>query len=341
MYALESNTDSTEHARRNVAHNKLETFVTVMQQPSESVIFEGLCALDSFKTADFCMCNPPFFNSQDQLVTTSRKNRTGRRPEPKNNFTGASDELMATGGECQFVQQIIDESCQLRERIRVYTTMLGHKSSVQRILHMLSAAGITNNATTEFCQGQTTRWGVAWSFLPSILLKTVPTYCTRIPKQKSFVFNVPATTDGTVDGVFDVQTKLDRLFANIGLKLESIIHSGGVVRGRVSAMSNTWSKQRRKRREIERLAVPQFENRINEEFESLYKSDDEKGPSSKLRRVDMTSTESLPALPVLVIDINICKHPTKGVAVNLEYLHGSANHDGVYQVLQYIRNHWK
>lgn len=340
MYALESNTDSAEHARRNVAHNKLDTFVTVMHQPNESVIFEGLCALNSFITADFCMCNPPFFDSQDEICATSRINRTGHRPQPKNSITGASDELMATGGECQFVQQIIRESCRLRERIRVYTTMLGHKSSVQRILHMLSTADITNIATSEFCQGQTTRWGVSWSFLPSILLKTVPTFSTRLPKKKSFIFNVPAATDGIVD-VFDVQTKLERLFANIGLKMEIISHSSSVVKGRVSAMSNTWTKQRRKRRENERLAVPQFENRINEEFESLYKSDGENGPSAKLRRIDITSTDSMPAIPVLVIDITICKHLTKGVAINLEYLNGPANHDGVYQVLQFIQNHWK
>lgn len=340
MYALETNTDSTEHARRNVAHNKLDDFVTVFQQPKESVTFEGLCSLDSFKSVDFCMCNPPFFNSQDQLATSPRKNRTGRRPQPKSTETGASDELIATGGECQFVQQIIEESCRLRERIRVYTTMLGHKSSVQRILHRLSAAGITNTATTEFYQGQTTRWGVCWSFIPSILLRTVPTFGTQLPKKKPCIFNVPATPDGTVAGVIDVQTKLGQLLANIGLKLEQKIHSSGVVTGRVSAMSNTWSKQRRKRREIERLAIPQFENHINEDFDSLYKSDDDKGPSSKLRRVDMTSSV-FPSTPVLVMDINIYKHPTKGVAIKLEYLNGSANHDGVYQVLQFIRNHWK
>lgn len=340
MYALESNIVSTEYARQNVAQNKLDDFITVIQQPTESVIFDELCALDSFISADFCMCNPPFFNSEEQLANTSQSNRTGRRPQPKNNFTGASDELTATGGECQFVQQIIDESCRLRQRIRVYTTMLGHKSSVQRILNMLSTANITNIATTEFCQGQTTRWGVAWSFLPTIPLRTVPTFSIKVPKKKLCVFNVPAAPDGTVDGVLDVQTKLERLFANIGLKLQNISHSSGFVKGRVLAMCNTWSKQRRKRREIERLAVPQFENRLNEEIESLYKSDDEKGPPLKLRRVD-TSTDSLPTMPVLVMDINICKHPTKGVAINLEYLSGSANLDGVYQVLQFIRNHWK
>lgn len=121
MYGLESNTDSAEHACRNVANNNLDTFVTVLQQPKESVIFEGLCSLGSFTSADFCMCNPPFFNSQDQQVITSQNNRTGHRPQPKNHFTGASDELMAPGGECQFVQHIINESCGLRQRIRVYT----------------------------------------------------------------------------------------------------------------------------------------------------------------------------------------------------------------------------
>ena len=49
--------------------------------------------------------------------------------------------------------------------------MLGLKSSLNQILNILRAKDIVNVCTTEFHQGNTTRWGVAWSFFNEIDLK--------------------------------------------------------------------------------------------------------------------------------------------------------------------------
>lgn len=42
--------------------------------------------------------------------------------------------------------------------------MLGVKANVPRILEYLKEKGLKNVSTTEFLQGHTTRWAVAWSF---------------------------------------------------------------------------------------------------------------------------------------------------------------------------------
>lgn len=44
--------------------------------------------------------------------------------------------------------------------------MIGKKSNLKILVSKLWDAGVTIVKTTEFVQGQTCRWGVAWSFVP-------------------------------------------------------------------------------------------------------------------------------------------------------------------------------
>lgn len=44
--------------------------------------------------------------------------------------------------------------------------MVGRKSNLKFLMSKLREVGATIVKTTEFVQGQTCRWGLAWSFLP-------------------------------------------------------------------------------------------------------------------------------------------------------------------------------
>lgn len=46
--------------------------------------------------------------------------------------------------------------------------MIGRKSSLKNLISKLWEVGVTVVKTTEFVQGRTTRWGLAWSFLPPV-----------------------------------------------------------------------------------------------------------------------------------------------------------------------------
>lgn len=69
----------------------------------------------------FTMCNPPFFGS-DEETDSVRKGRFSSkdeplRPSPSGAKSGQAAELIAEGGELQFVQGLIRESLAHRRKV--------------------------------------------------------------------------------------------------------------------------------------------------------------------------------------------------------------------------------
>ncbi|KAH8252873.1 hypothetical protein KR032_002322 [Drosophila birchii] len=165
MLALESKLQNIEFARENVKRNQLEGLIDVFAQPDKNSIFKNYF-LDKEQATGFhfCLCNPPFFDSNLPNPFGGNTRNPERRPAPNNARTGSQEELTCVGGEVQFVQRIIDESLENQQRVRIFTTMLGVKANVPRILDYLKERQVANVSTTEFHQGHTTRWAVAWSY---------------------------------------------------------------------------------------------------------------------------------------------------------------------------------
>jgi 23S rRNA (adenine1618-N6)-methyltransferase len=107
------------------------------------------------ETFDFCMSNPPFFETFEEAGLN-----------PKTSCGGTPEEMVCNGGEQAFVSRIIKDSAVLRQRFRWYTSMLGKKANLKLLISKLWEVGVTIVKTTEFVQGQTSRWGLAWSFMP-------------------------------------------------------------------------------------------------------------------------------------------------------------------------------
>lgn len=300
MYALESNAESAQHARDNVRVNHMASRIEVVeQQPSATLrIFDTLllsltaqntpaeptrtattlppiAVQPSQRIADFCMCNPPFFAD----AVGQPANRTGHRPAPRVRLTcstttdaqapaaASADELATAGGELAFIGQLIAESCELGQRVRVYTTMCGHKSSAAAAARLLAERGIQNVGRTAFCQGRTTRWALAWSFDDSVRLAAVPSTgptwgaargapvaSSSSSKRKPLVFAIPQ-----LDASLVVHwQRLEAILADIGVQLCDQQHrSADEWLGRVVAANASWANQRRRRRELQRAAAHQ------------------------------------------------------------------------------------
>ncbi|KAK7368607.1 hypothetical protein VNO80_10635 [Phaseolus coccineus] len=106
---------------------------------------------------DFCMCNPPFFESLEEAGLN-----------PKTSCGGTSHEMVCPGGERAFITRIIEDSTQLKQHFRWFTSMVGKKSNLKYLVSKLWGVGVSIVKTTEFVQGRTFRWGLAWSFLPPV-----------------------------------------------------------------------------------------------------------------------------------------------------------------------------
>ncbi|XP_059647498.1 uncharacterized protein LOC132293869 isoform X2 [Cornus florida] len=104
---------------------------------------------------DFCMCNPPFFETMEEAGLN-----------PNTSCGGTPEEMVCFGGEQAFISHIIEDSVQLNQSFRWYTSMVGRKSNLKLLVSKLWKVGVTVVKTTEFVQGQTCRWGLAWSFVP-------------------------------------------------------------------------------------------------------------------------------------------------------------------------------
>ncbi|XP_050234783.1 uncharacterized protein LOC126683011 isoform X2 [Mercurialis annua] len=104
---------------------------------------------------DFCMCNPPFFDSMEEAGLN-----------PKTSCGGTPEEMVCPGGEKAFIARIIEDSVLLKESFRWFTSMVGRKINLKFLTSKLREVGVTVVKTTEFVQGQTCRWGLAWSFVP-------------------------------------------------------------------------------------------------------------------------------------------------------------------------------
>ncbi|EPS95167.1 hypothetical protein FOMPIDRAFT_1054415 [Fomitopsis schrenkii] len=189
----------------------------VQLDPADSILCHVLGGHSSISTDepgqvfDFTMCNPPFYSSKEDAQRSAEA--TDSRPNAV--CTGAELEMTTPGGEAAFVCKMVRESLELRSRYRWFTSMLGKLSSLAEIIALLREHQIDNYAFTEFVQGQTRRWAIAWSFGDAYLLDSI----ARI-SNPSVHWLMPA--HNKVQRVCPEGTSLEGLLAAVASALASI-----------------------------------------------------------------------------------------------------------------------
>ena len=200
---------------------------------------------------DFVLCNPPFFDSDDEEFNSQRM------PSAAN--TAAPIESRCAGGELQFVQRLLNESEQFGDRVRVFSVMLGRKSTfvqLKQSLTMRSSSGQLQFIHTELCQGKTIRYGLAWTFDLTAAFPKVP--CIRHKKEKSplqlkldckngrfrYTFKVNELKKAVLQALQDIQLR----------DVQVIVDKKNKCQLHVRSHVNTWSNQRRRKRMAEQEA---------------------------------------------------------------------------------------
>lgn len=158
---------SLHHARLNVQQNWLQERISVIASDPAGPILLHLFNLENRirdprpgAKYDFTMCNPPFYSSREDVLRSAEV----KEFEPTAVCTGADVEMVTPGGEANFVCTMVRESLETRAQCRWYTSMLGKLASLTDVVALLRAETVDNYACTEFVQGQTRRWAIAWSF---------------------------------------------------------------------------------------------------------------------------------------------------------------------------------
>jgi 23S rRNA (adenine1618-N6)-methyltransferase len=73
---------------------------------------------------------------------------------------------------------------------RWFTSMIGRKANLKLLISKVRAAGASVVKTTEFVQGQTARWGLAWSFIAPRPRKMVLSSSAPAKNHHSFMLQV-------------------------------------------------------------------------------------------------------------------------------------------------------
>lgn len=338
MIATDIDADSIQFAQQNIHRNGLDHAITVIKVAATDDPFSVLSSKPAlaFTSIDFTMCDPPFFeddattSTADTNADSVTKNRTGKRPYPNNASTGVKCELATGGGEVAFVEKMLRESRNLRDSIKVFTTMFGHKSSLSAVETKLKTGGIWNYTTTEFCQGRTTRWGIAWTFSNDFLLCMVPVYGHR-SKRKNPIFKPkePITVDAGFEKLHVILKELPATTVSARTLKVDFGHC------LLEAERNTWTKQKHKK-SVEG-SESQNEARIDEGEQDLPGCTTEDSAASS--KSEETTIPILKAMVTIRKELDECQRQF-GIVVEIHYIDGAAGIDGVHQLLQFITNKW-
>ncbi|KZC13336.1 PREDICTED: methyltransferase-like protein 16 homolog [Dufourea novaeangliae] len=252
MIATEVDETSIQTAIKNVENNNLQHLIKVVKVNGHTIFQDIVKEHGSYH---FTMCNPPFFE-------TEGSDRITKQQPPRNAPTGNKAELTVKGGERAFVTQIIDESIEMKENIKIYTTMFGRRSNLLFLLKLLKKRNIENATWTEFCQGHTKRWGLAWTFLPKdvINLTNAPVirksgdYVAKLLKEKrptEIQFPMPDKFSSFDNFINFLEESIEELHIHIK-ELNLPIDDFNGWSCQLVVKNDTWSHARRKRRLAQR-----------------------------------------------------------------------------------------
>ncbi|XP_062071729.1 RNA N6-adenosine-methyltransferase METTL16 isoform X1 [Lepus europaeus] len=247
------------YAKKNVEKNNLSDLIKVVKVPQKTLLMDALKE-ESEIIYDFCMCNPPFF--ANQLEAKGVNSRNPRRPPPSSVNTGGVTEIMAEGGELEFVKRIIHDSLQLKKRLRWYSCMLGKKCSLAPLKEELRIQGVPKVTYTEFCQGRTMRWALAWSFYDDVTVPSPPSKRRKLEKPRkpiTFVvlasvmkeLSLKASSLGaeTAEGIVVVTTWIEKILTDLKVQHKRVPCGKEEVSLFLTAIENSWIHLRRKKRE--------------------------------------------------------------------------------------------
>lgn len=197
--------------------------------------------------------------------------------------------------------------------------MVGIKRHMKHLVNYLRSHHIANYTTTEFIQGKTMRWGLAWSY-----------HLNLLPPKPDLVWTVP-----NFSPIMSFENLVYSYLQELRLRgLQWISssdevdeeHSGSVLE--FLAIENTWTGQRRKRR-MEMLKHTEMD--VSPPKKSVMQGDHSKQSASSVQ-------EDNPILMHAFIDFAREEGAAK---LMMRFRDGTLGKEGLHQILQYVKNRFE
>lgn len=201
--ATEIDEESYQCAKKNVARNHLDGIITVKRTHTNKLLTEPLQDEAPERKFHFVMCNPPFFDNMSEADTN-----------PQTSCMGSANEMVFPGGEVAFIGGMIAESVELQNRVLWFTSMVGRKASLRKLLALLREKNVQTTRTTEFFQGRTKRWGIAWTFWPNVASDPSAKILGKrkeAHRRQEMSFEVPLLNQEAVNGCSTMNEVMDRV----------------------------------------------------------------------------------------------------------------------------------
>lgn len=211
MLATEIDQTSFENASTNVKKNSLSDKITVKFVQDPSSLLKGV--IDDNVVYDFCMCNPPFFDTNE-----TPQNRTRKRKIIETTASFVNTDVITSGGEVSFVKKLLSESEEFKDRVKIFTTLIGKKADFLIIKKEILKIKPLAFTSTEFCQGNTIRWGVAWSFFDIKLDTDSCKDAGKMKKQKTKVLQHVIPTEKY--SINEANEKLKNMLAELKVRFD-------------------------------------------------------------------------------------------------------------------------
>ncbi len=175
--ATDIHSDSINHCKKILnANPTLKKNIKMRYQESADHIFQGILKQDEH--FDFTMCNPPFYSSLLEAKSASErkvKNLNINRDKKGHaankikvgdvsNFGGKDYELWCPGGEMSFISKMIEQSVQVKDQCRWFTTLVSNKNNLPELNKQLRNLKTKEVRTIKMRHGKKIVHILAWKF---------------------------------------------------------------------------------------------------------------------------------------------------------------------------------
>lgn len=239
--ATEIDETNFKFAKKNVEANNLGNCIEVCEvEPTIKTLLTHIVGSESDRY-DCCICNPPFFKDESDALC-------GNRGFVNSSCLASNTEAITEGGDLEFAERLYQESLALKDKLIWYTIMFGKKSSFRSFKRKFTDTKSIVTASYEFCQGNTIRWGFAWSFTPELIdITKIPSSPFKISSKSkkllkpiSFYIESPTIESGKMI--------LLSIFDELLIKVDLLSSEHRMASMNATAFQNTWVGSRHRAR---------------------------------------------------------------------------------------------